>query len=63
MMQYVALENTEVEATLENYYAFELLDSQVEDPRAPNLKRARLSSLFFKEVTPAPPISMTSPAI
>ena len=46
-LQYEALENTELEAALKNYFAFELLDSEVEDPHAP--KRARLSSVFFKE--------------
>jgi hypothetical protein len=44
---YEALENTELEAALVNYYNFELLDPEIEDPHAP--KRARLSSIFFKE--------------
>jgi hypothetical protein len=39
------LENAELEAALESYYACEMLED--EDPRSP--KRARLSSIFFKE--------------
>ncbi len=47
MQNYEALETEELEAALENYYAFEMLDPEVVDSHA--VKRARLSSISFKE--------------